>query len=116
MRGWKATILRMLLPNTPLALSDEDRRTLVRWIDLGCPIDMNPQYEPTSKNPLSSGWMGDDQRPTLAVTVPQPGENEPLSRLLIGMANAYTGLEMSNSSVTADFAVNRVERQFSTRE
>ena len=26
------------------ALSDEDRRTLTRWIDLGCPVDLD--YDP----------------------------------------------------------------------
>ena len=87
-------------------LSDEDRRTLVRWIDLGCPIDMDPQYDPASQNPQSFGWLVDDQRPTLAVTDPQPGVNEPLTRLLIGMADAYTGLDLSSFRVTADFAID----------
>jgi hypothetical protein len=27
-------------------LTDEDRRTIVRWIDLGCPIDLDPRYNP----------------------------------------------------------------------
>jgi hypothetical protein len=53
--------------------------------------------------------MGDDQRPTLTITYPQPGENEPLSRLMIGMADAYTGLELSSFTVTADFAIDGIE-------
>src|SRR5262249_55287335 len=41
-------------------LSDEDKRTLVRWIDLGCPIDLD--YDP-KKPEERGGWMLDDQRP-----------------------------------------------------
>jgi hypothetical protein len=52
--------------------------------------------------------MGDDQRPTIAVTSPQPGENEPLSRLVVGMVDAYTGLDLSTFSVTADFVADGV--------
>src|SRR5436190_372498 len=44
-------------------LTDEDKRTLARWIDLGCPIDL------TEKG--SQGWLLDDQRPTLTLTYPQ---------------------------------------------
>jgi hypothetical protein len=54
-------------------LTDENRRTLVRWIDLGCPIDLDPQYDPKSPSPRSFGWMGDDQRPTIAITEPAAG-------------------------------------------
>lgn len=45
-------------------LSDEDRRTLVHWIDLSCPIDLN--YDPTQPDQCGYGWMLDDNRPTLA--------------------------------------------------
>ena len=40
------------------ALSDEDRRTLVRWIDLGCPIDLD--YDPAKPQAAGYGWMLDD--------------------------------------------------------
>ncbi|OAI46593.1 hypothetical protein AYO44_11060, partial [Planctomycetaceae bacterium SCGC AG-212-F19] len=89
-------------------LSDEDRRTIVRWIDLGCPIDLDPSYDPTKPDAKSFGWMGDDQRPTLTVTYPAPGANLPLNRILIGMADAYSGLDMSTFTVTADFPINGV--------
>src|SRR5206468_3019345 len=36
-------------------LSDEDRRTLVRWIDLGCPIDLD--YDPAHPEERGYGWM-----------------------------------------------------------
>ena len=34
-------------------LSDEDRLTIVRWIDLGCPIDVDPQYVPADSKSRS---------------------------------------------------------------
>lgn len=90
-------------------LSDEDRRTIVRWIDLGCPIDVDPNYRPAEGAlARSHGWMGDDQRPTLAVTHPAPGKNAEVDRILIGMADAYTGLDVGSFEVKADFAVDEM--------
>jgi hypothetical protein len=85
-------------------LSDEDRRTLARWIDLGCPIDLD--YDSSDPSRRGYGWMLDDNRPILTVTYPQPGANKPLSRIVIGAHDYYTGLDEGNISVTADFAVN----------
>jgi hypothetical protein len=89
-------------------LTDEDRRTIVRWIDLGCPIDLDPNYKPTDPQSRSLGWMGDDQRPTLTLTTPSPGHNPTLTHLLVGMADAYTGLDMDSFQVTADFPLDGV--------
>jgi hypothetical protein len=80
-------------------LSDEDRRTLARWIDLGCPIDLDKAH----------GWMCDDQRPTLTMTYPRAGKNASLSRILIGMHDHYSGLDMATFKVTADFAIDGVK-------
>jgi len=44
-------------------LSDEDRFTLVRWIDLGCPIDLD--YD--AKNPQKRGPGLDARRPAADV-------------------------------------------------
>src|SRR5262249_54483724 len=52
-------------------LNDEDRLTLVRWIDLGCPIDLD--YNPAKPEERGYGWMLDDNRPTLTMTYPRPG-------------------------------------------
>lgn len=84
-------------------LSDEDRLTLVRWIDLGCPIDLD--YDPKQPQRAGRGWMQDDQRPTLAVTLPAAGKNPPLTRLLVG-AYDTNGLDPAGFTVTADFAVD----------
>src|SRR5262249_38177552 len=83
-------------------LADEDRRTIFRWIDLGCPIDLDHG----SKNPRSNGWLLDDQRPTLTVTYPRTGSNAPLARLLVGMHDYGSGLDLESFSVVADFPLD----------
>lgn len=84
-------------------LSDEDKRTLVRWIDLGCPIDL--AYDPKNPDKRGDGWLFDDQRPTLTMTEPRAGVNATVDRILLGMDDYYTGLDMDTFRVTADFAV-----------
>src|SRR5262249_20371611 len=88
-------------------LTDEDRRTLVRWIDLGCPIDLD--YDAGNPKERGYGWMLDDTRPTLTVTYPRAGVNPPLTRILVGMHDYYTGLDMASFQVVADFAIDGVK-------
>jgi hypothetical protein len=83
-------------------LSDEDRLTLVRWIDLGCPIDLD--FNPNRADASGFGWMLDDQRPTLTLTSPHAGENSPLTRVLIGMYD-YGGLALDSVQVVASFPI-----------
>lgn len=85
------------------ALSDEDRRTIVRWIDLGCPIDQD--FDPKQPHQAGRGWMLDDQRPTLTLTYPQAGAQKSLTRILVGMHDYGTGLDMESFEVLADFPV-----------
>ncbi len=88
-------------------LTDEDRRTLVRWIDLGCPIDLD--YDPKLPDRRGYGFACDDTRPTLTLTEPVPGVNtKKLSRLLVGMHDYYSGLDMKSFHVTADFDLDGV--------
>src|SRR5262245_6475505 len=87
-------------------LTDDDRRTIVRWIDLGCPIDLD--FDPRKPEARGYGWMCDDNRPILTVTLPHAGANAELSRILIGMHDDYTGLAMSSFEVTSDVAVDGV--------
>jgi len=87
-------------------LSDEDRRTLVRWIDLGCPLDLDYDAEHPDRRGL--GWMGDDKRPTLTLTYPRRGNNTKLSRILIGATDCYTGLEKGSLTVKADVAIDGI--------
>ena len=85
-------------------LTDEDRRTIVRWIDLGCPIDLD--YDPENPDRRGFGWACDDKRPTLTVTEPRQGANSKLSRILIGFSDYYSGIEIDSFTVTTDIPVN----------
>ncbi|MBL8797361.1 MAG: sigma-70 family RNA polymerase sigma factor [Planctomycetia bacterium] len=85
-------------------LSDEDRLTLVRWIDLGCPIDL--AFDPAQPAARGAGWLQDDNRPTLALTYPQPGISTQLTRILVGMHDYDSGLDMDSFQVVADFPVD----------
>src|SRR5262249_24450150 len=87
-------------------LSAEDRLTLVRWIDLGCPLDLD--YDAAAPKERGFGWMLDDTRPTLTLTCPRAGANPPLTRILVGMHDYYTGLDMDSFRVVADFALDGV--------
>jgi hypothetical protein len=84
-------------------LSDEDRLTLVRWIDLGSPIDVPDAKDPEAR----SGWLLDEGRPTLTLAAPEPGVNtEPLTRILLGMHDYGSGLDLASLTVTADFPLD----------
>jgi hypothetical protein len=85
-------------------LTDEDRRTLVRWIDLGCPVDKT--FDPKNPQDRGSGWLLDDQRPTLTLTHPRAGANEKLDRILVGMHDYGSGLDENSFTVMADFAID----------
>jgi hypothetical protein len=50
--------------------------------------------------------MVDDKRPTLTLTEPARGTNPPLTRILIGMHDYYTGLDPKSFMVQADFALD----------
>jgi len=77
----------------------------VRWIDLGCPSIWITT--PSAPNERGFGWMLDDTRPTLTMTYPKAGANPPLARILVGMHDYYTGLDMVQLQVVADFAPGR---------
>jgi hypothetical protein len=95
-RGWGGGI----------PLSEEQKRTIVRWIDLGCPIDLD--YDPKNPEKTGFGWMLDDQRPTLTVASPVPGTNAPLSRIVIGTHDYGSGLQVGTLRVTADFGIDGI--------
>lgn len=87
-----------------LPLSDEDRRTLTRWIDLGCPIDL--EFDPSQPQRRGLGWQLDDQRPTVALTLPAPGRNTEFTRIVLGLTDHGTGIDTASLRLTADFPVN----------
>jgi hypothetical protein len=85
-------------------LTDEDRLTLVRWIDLGCPVDLD--YNPAQPQRRGYGWMLDDNRPILTLTGLRPGVNDKVTRLLVGMHDYDSGLDMASFRVTASFVLD----------
>jgi hypothetical protein len=85
-------------------LTDEDRRTLARWIDLGCPIDF--EYDAADPRKRGGGWMQDDNRPTLTLVEPHAGSNPALTRLLVGMYDYDSGVDPSSFRVIADFGID----------
>lgn len=89
---------------TVLPLSDEDRRTIVRWIDLGCPIDLD--FDPDHPERRGYGWMLDDNRPILALTSPRAGTNPPLDRILLGLYDYDSGLDVASLRIAATFPVH----------
>jgi Hydrazine synthase alpha subunit middle domain len=86
-------------------LSDEDRLTLVRWIDLGSPIDCPDPKAPAAR----SSWLLDEGRPTLTLTVPEPGAStESLTHVLLGMHDYGSGLNQDSFTVKADFPIDGI--------
>ena len=72
-------------------LTDEDRRTLVRWIDLGCPIDLD--FDPKNRaSPATAGYSTTTSADADAGT-PRPGANAELTRIVVGMHDYGTGLD-----------------------
>lgn len=86
------------------ALSEEEKMTFARWVDLGCPINVG---QLTSAQAGALGWFLDENRPTLAISSPRPNLNAgPLTEIRIGVADGYTGVNTATLSVKADFSVN----------
>ena len=86
-------------------LTAAEKLTVVRWIDIGCPIDFD--YDPHQPAERGRGWMLDEGRPTLTLASPEPGKNsQPLTRILIGMHDYLTGLDVASFTVTADFPID----------
>jgi hypothetical protein len=82
-------------------LTADQKITLARWIDLGCPINSG---EGTADEDY--GWFVDDVRPTLEVSLPRAGLSAvPAAGIRIGLADAYTGVDAATLSVTATVSI-----------
>jgi hypothetical protein len=76
-------------------VTEEERMTIARWIDLGAPINLGPY-----------GLFLDDLKPTVHVDVPRAGlMTEALTRIRFGLADANSGVDLSTLSVMATFDV-----------
>src|SRR5439155_2794053 len=83
-------------------LTPEEKVTIARWIDIGCPIDVD--FDPAAPQNRGKGWMLDEGRPTLTLPFPRPGRNTaPLSEIVIGMHDYYTGIDPASLHITANF-------------
>ena len=60
------------------------------------------------KHERGHGWLEDDNRPTLTLTLPAAGANPTLARLLVGMHDFDSGIDLGSFTVTADFAVDGI--------
>jgi hypothetical protein len=89
-------------------LTAKEKLTFVRWVDLGCPIDLD--FDPKHPDQRGKGWLLDEGRPTLTLASPEPGVNtEPITSILLGMHDYLTGLDLEKFSVVADFEVNGIK-------
>ena len=84
-------------------LTNEDRRTIVRWIDLGCPIDFD--FDPEHPEKRGYGWQLDDSRPVVAINPQVDGKSRTIRQLTIGMHDFGTGLDLASLRVTASFPI-----------
>lgn len=84
------------------ALSIKEKMTIARWIDLGAPLDRS-----VTTGHTGMGWFLDDVRPTLTVSAPRhnlnPGD---VDRIVLGIADANSGIDVSSLSVKASFPVD----------
>lgn len=87
-------------------LTHKDKLTIIRWIDLGCPIDLD--YDESQPESRGEGWMVDDNRPVLTMTHPKPGTIKSFDRILIGSHDYYTGLAPESFEVQADFVIDGI--------
>jgi hypothetical protein len=85
-------------PGTAPALTEHEKRTIARWIDLGAPIDVGRE-----RGEERWGFYLDDLRPTLTVSLPE--RDRPVEQIRFAAYDAYSGLDESATSVVASFAV-----------
>lgn len=81
-------------------VTDAQRRLIATWIDTGGTIDLGKGGKPSG--------IRDDTRPTLVVTWPAPGTQGPVTRVLLGMHDYGSDLDMATFSVTADVAIDGI--------
>ena len=82
-------------------LTDDEKMTIARWIDLGCPIDTG-----SATGHDGYGWFLDDLRPTLTVSSPRRSVNtDPIDTIRFGMVDNASGLDLASLRVEAGFTV-----------
>jgi hypothetical protein len=74
--------------------SEDERMMVSRWVDLGCPIELQP-----------GGWHDDTQRPTLVIS-PSRGVHANVSTVVLGLHDINSGLNVGSLSVKANVALD----------
>ncbi len=83
-------------------LSEYQKQTIARWIDLGAPSDhADPQY-------ARYGWFSDELKPTLHLPTPLMalGTVPPRMTLRFGAHDHYSDIDWARTSVKANFTVD----------
>jgi hypothetical protein len=83
------------------ALSEDEKMTFARWIDLGAQIDStDPQLK-------TMGLFADDIKPVLTVSQPRAGATgAAFNQIRLGLFDNYSGIDRQSLSVKADFPLN----------
>lgn len=81
--------------DSSLTLSNAEKMTIARWIDLGAPIELDSTY----------GWFFDDLRPTLTISLPRADSSGPVDAIRFGVSDANSGIASGSISVKADLAI-----------
>ncbi len=74
-----------------LNLTDKDKRTVARWIDLGSPIDF-PQTD-------GMGYTDDNQLPIVNLQLQEVGDKAAAYEFAIGVHDVHTGIDWSTVKV-----------------
>jgi hypothetical protein len=83
-------------------LTIDQKITIARWIDLGCPINFGAE-----SGEGNLGWFLDDLRPSLNVNQPRTGQNaSAVSEIRFGAGDTYSGVDASTFSIKSDLAIN----------
>jgi hypothetical protein len=89
-------------PHKAMAITDKEKRTLARWVDLGGPIDFPETH--------GFGYTDDYQLPVVNVYTPYAGDNNAGTQLKVGFADAKSGLDWSTLSVSYQALGDGVEK------
>ncbi len=86
------------------SLTEDEKMMLATWVDLGCPVNVT---DAVGVSRVQFGWFLDDLRPTLTISKPRSGYVfEPLNQIRIGLFDYYSGLDVTQFSVIADFEID----------
>ncbi len=82
-------------------LTMKQKMTFARWVDLGAPLDIS------QTRGTNLGWFVDDVKPTITISQPRQNLNfQTIDKIVVGLADANSGINISTLSIKADFIVN----------